>query len=146
MKRLLILTSVLFFAGCATTEYVGESYAATSHVDIYFDATDIDRPHKVMGQAKTEATEYMKFELIEQQLVKDAMAKGADAIVIEGMDTIVTGSFSSTSGDRDAKPKYIVTEDGELENIGGDGHYQSFSTTTQVKDNVITAKLIKYTE
>jgi hypothetical protein len=105
---------------------------------------DISRSYKTMGTAKTEGTEYLSFEVIEQQLVTDAMAKGADAIIIEGMDTITVGSTSSTSGNSYEQPRYILTEYGKLENVGGDGHYSSISTTTDIRDKVIKARLIKY--
>lgn len=130
--------------GCATTDYVGQSYAPTENVDIFFSTDDIGRQYTVMGTAKTEGTEYLSFEAIEQQLVKDAMARGADAIVIDGMDTITVGSTTSTSGQSDDPPKYVVTQDGELKNVGGKGHYDAISTTSDIRDKVLSARLIKY--
>lgn len=145
MKYLLTLLATGFFlTACATTDYVGETYAPTTHVDIFFDASEISRSYKTMGTAQTEGTEYLTFEAIEQQLVTDAMAKGADAIIIQDMDTITVGSTSSTSGKSDQKPRYILTENGKLKNVGGDGHYDSISTTTDIRDKVIKARLIKY--
>jgi hypothetical protein len=139
-----VFASSLLLVACATTDYVGETYTPTTHVDVFFDASEISRSFKTMGTAKTEGTEYLTFEVIEQQLVKDAMSKGADAIIIDGMDTIKVGSTSSTSGKSAGKPRYIVTEDGKLKNVGGDGHYSSISTTTDIRDKVIKARLIKY--
>jgi len=52
----------------------------------------------VMGQIKAEAPEIMKFEVMEQQLVKNAMARGADAILIGELKTVEVGSVSSASG------------------------------------------------
>jgi hypothetical protein len=60
------------------------------------------------------------------------------------MDTITVGSTSSTSGKSDGKPRYIMTDDGKIKNVGGDGHYNSISTTTDIRDKVIKARLIKY--
>ncbi len=131
-------------AGCATTDYVGQSYPPTENVDIFFSTDDIERQYTVMGTAKTEGTEYLSFEAIEQQLVKDAMARGADAIVIDGMETITVGSTTTTSGQSDDPPKYVVTQDGELKNVGGKGHYDAISTTSDIRDNVLSARLIKY--
>ena len=141
---LVFFVSSLLLTSCATTEYMGKTYTPTTHVDVFFDASDISRSFETMGTAKTEGTEYLTFELIEQQLVKDAMSKGADAIIIEGMDTITVGSTSSTSGKSDGKSRYILTDEGKLRNIGGDGHYSSISTTTDIRDKVIRARLIKY--
>lgn len=134
----------LSLTGCATTDYVGETYAPTQHVDVFFNASEVGRSYKTMGTAKTEGTQYLTFEVIEQQLVKDAMAKGADAIIIEGMDTVKIGSTSSTNGKSNEKPRYVATQDGKLKNVGGDGHYSSIATTTDILDRVITARLIKY--
>lgn len=63
---------------------------------------------------------------------------------INDMDTITVGSTSSTSGKSNQQPRYIMTEYGKLENVGGDGHYDSISTTTDIRDKVIRARLIKY--
>ena len=141
---LTLLATSFLLAACATTDYVGETYPPTTHVDIFFDASEITRSYKTMGTAQTEGTEYLEFEAIEQQLVTDAMSKGADAIIISDMETITVGSTSSTSGKSYQKPRYIMTENGKLKNVGGDGHYDSISTTTDIRDKVIKARLIKY--
>ena len=144
--KMLALPMAVLLLGCATTEYLGKSYAPTSHVDIYFATADIHRPYEVMGEAKTEGSEYMSFENIEQQLVKDAMARGADAVLIEGMDTVTVGSTTSTYGASKEKPKYVVDKDGNLKNIGGSGHYSTIASTNELKDKVIRSKLLKYTQ
>ena len=145
MKRFFLMSLVTYLLmACATTDYVGEAYTPTTHVDIFFDATEIRRPYKTMGTAKTEGTEYLTFEAIEQQLVTDAMSKGADAIVIDGMNTVTVGSTSSTTGNSYENPRYTFNKNGDLINIGGDGHYNSISTTTDIRDKVINARLIKY--
>ena len=144
IKYLAAASLYLLLAACASTDYVGESYAPTTNVDVFFDAAEIKRSYTTMGTAKTEGSEYMSFEVIEQQLVQDAMAKGADAILIEGMDTITVGSTTYSSGDSEGGPRYVVTEKGKLKNVGGDGHYSAIATTTDIKDKVISARLLKY--
>lgn len=134
----------IFMSGCATTDYVGTTYPPTSNVDVYFRDADVKRDFSVMGTAKTEGTEYLTFEAMEEQLVKDAMAKGADGIIVDGMDTITVGSTTTTSGKAKDKPSYVVTQDGKLKNVGGSGHYDEMSTTTDIRDHVLTARLIKY--
>ncbi len=142
--NLLSLLILGMLTGCATTDYVGQTYPPTENVDIFFSTDDIPRQYTVMGTAKTEGTEYLTFEAIEQQLVKDAMARGADAIVIDGMETITVGSTTTTSGKSNDTPKYVVTQDGELKNVGGSGHYDAMSSTTDIRDKVLSARLIKY--
>ncbi len=131
-------------SACATTDYVGTTYPPTSNVDVYFRDADVKRAFSVMGTAKTEGTEYLTFEAMEEQLVKDAMAKGADGIIVDGMDTVTVGSTTTTSGKAKDKPSYVVTQDGKLKNVGGSGHYDEMSTTTDIRDHVLTARLIKY--
>ena len=142
--KVLVLPMILLFAGCAQTDYLGKTYAPTSHVDVFFSVTDITRQYEVMGEAKTEGTDYLTFENIEEQLVKDAMARGADAVLIEGMETVTVGYATSTQGNSKESPRYVADMDGNLKNVGGSGHYSEISTTTDVKDKVIHAKLLKY--
>ncbi|RLE17955.1 MAG: hypothetical protein DRJ65_22055 [Acidobacteria bacterium] len=147
MKRLLTVLAVAFVAGaCVTTDYMGKTYPPTSHADVFFKAEDVKHAYETMGRIEGETTEYMTFEVIEQQLIKEAMAKGADAILILGMDTKVVGSTSATSGKGWEDPKYVIDEDGDLKNVGGDGHYSAFSTSTDIRDKVVTAELLKYTD
>lgn len=139
-----LVVATMVLSACATTDYVGETYAPTTHVDVFFAESDVGRTYKTIGTARTEGTEYMTFETIEQQLVTDAMAKGADAVIIDGMETVTVGSTTTTNGTSQDKPRYVVTQDGKLKNVGGDGHYDSIATTTDVRDKVISARLIKY--
>lgn len=138
----------LFLTACATTDYVGQTYPPTTHADVYMDGSQVTREYTVMGQAKTEATEYMTFQDMQKQLVVDAMAKGADGIIITGMETIQVGSSSYTSGQsKGDSPEYYLTEEGKLEtrNKGGDHSYTAATSTTQIRDHVLSAQLIKYT-
>jgi hypothetical protein len=41
-----ILSFLFLFAGCVTTDYIGDTDAPTSHVDMYFDKQDIKRDYK----------------------------------------------------------------------------------------------------
>ena len=147
MKRLRAagVASMVVFAACATTNFVGETYPPTESVDIFFSAADIPGEYRVMGRAETHGSEYLDFEAIEQQLVKDAMGRGANAILIEGMDEITTGSVTTTSSGGDATPRWVVRQDGTLVNVGHAGHYSSFSSTSEVHERVISAQLIRYT-
>lgn len=146
MKKIFfaILASAALLVGCATTDYVGKTYAPTTQVDVYFDRNDIKREYSVMGSALTEGTDYLTFETMQEQLIEDAKARGADGILIEGMETVKIGETTSTQGDSHKEPEYVATKDGKIKNVGGDGHYSSVATTTEIKDKVIRAKLIKY--
>ena len=124
---------------CTTTDYVGKQYSKTDRVEIFFNTNEIKRQYEVMGQIKAEAPEAVKFEVMEQQLLKDA-----DAILIGELKTVEVGSFTSTSGKAYGDPEYYIDDNMKLQKKGGSDHYSQISTTTIVKDHVIDAKLLKY--
>jgi Flp pilus assembly CpaF family ATPase len=108
MKRTflkILFVSCAIVIGCTTTDYVGKKYSKTDRVEIFFNTEEIKHQYEVMGQMKAEAPEAVKFEDMETQLVKDAMGKSADAILIGELKTVEVGSVSSASG----KPTAIPT-------------------------------------
>ena len=138
----LILISIAI--GCTTTDYVGKTYSKTDRVEIFFNTNEIKRDYEVMGEIKAEAPEAVKFEDMEKQLVKDAMEKGADAILIGELKTVEVGSVSSAYGKTYGDPHYYIDKNMKLRKKGGSNHYSQLTTTTIVKDHVINAKLLKY--
>jgi hypothetical protein len=90
-----------------------------------------------MGQIKAEAPEAVRFEDMEKKLVEDAMARGADAILIGELKTVEMGSISSASGKTYGDPHYYLDDNMKLKKKGGSDHYSQVSTTTIVKDYVI---------
>jgi hypothetical protein len=81
---------------------------------------------------------------MKRQLVKDAMEKGADAILIGELKTVEVGSVSSVSGKTYGDSHYYLDKNMKLYQKGGSNHYSQISTTTIVKDHVINANLLKY--
>lgn len=134
------MVTMALVAACATTDYVGRRYAPTMGVDVYFSLAEVKRQYEVMGIAQTRGDQSMEAQSIQEQLEKDAMAAGADAIVIEGMEVVETGSTSSNNGQavdatrpirngREAKPAV---------------RWDQQTTTTIQREKVIKAKLLKY--
>jgi len=140
----IFLISCAMVISCTTTDYVGKTYSKTDRVEIYFNTDEIKRPYEVMGQIKAEAPEAVRFEDMEKKLVEDAMARGADAILIGELKTVEVGSVSSASGKTYGDPHYYLDKNMKLKKKGGSDHYSQISTTTIVKDHVIDAKLLKY--
>jgi hypothetical protein len=138
----LIAFSIAF--GCTTTDYVGKTYSKTDRMEIFFNTDEIKRSYEVMGQIKAEAPEAVRFEDMEKKLVEDAMARGADAILIGELKTVEVGSVSSASGNTYGDPHYYLDKNMKLKKKGGSDHYSQISMTTIVKDHVIDAKLLKY--
>jgi len=140
----IFLISCAMVISCTTTDYVGKTYSKTDRVEIFFNTDEIKREYEVMGQIKAEAPEAVRFEDMEKKLVEDAMARGADAILIGELKTVEVGSVSSASGKTYGDPHYYLDKNMKLKKKGGSDHYSQLSITTIVKDHVIDAKLLKY--
>jgi len=104
--RIIFLIALSISVGCTTTDYVGKTYSKTDRVEIYFNTDEIKRSYEIMGQIKAEAPEAVRFEDMEKKLVADAMARGADAILIGELKTVEVGSVSSASGKTHGDPHY----------------------------------------
>ncbi|MFT5048746.1 MAG: hypothetical protein ACI8QZ_000133 [Chlamydiales bacterium] len=124
-----LLASVLLLAACVSVDYMGKSYPPTDNVDVYYSMDAVERPHEVMGQAQAEAGEGVKMQKIQDELVADAMTRGADGIVMGEVGTVdkTSTSYSTTNG-------------------SGGGHGSTVATTTIQHDTIIKATLIKYTD
>lgn len=144
--RFLFLSSfaavLLFITGCVSTDYVGQSYAPTERVDVFYSMADVDRPHAVMGKITASAMDGWDSELMVDELKTQAMARGADALVIEDVHTETTGSYTSTYGNDDG-PEWVITEDGKLKH-NSTGTTSSTSITTDTREKVMSAELVKY--
>ena len=128
--------------GCVSSDYVGESYTPTSQVDVYYDIEDVTRPHAVMGKITASAMEGWDSAAMVEELKAQAMAKGADGLVIMDVHTDTVGSYTSTYGDS-ADDKWVVTENGKLKHRGS-GSSSSTSVTTDTKEKIMDAELLKY--
>ena len=89
MKTLTILLLALFlFMGCGPTmQYMGKTYSATSDVDVFYSKDDIAEEYEVMGQAEAMGDGYISVNGIYELIMKEAKSKGADAIIIGGVET-----------------------------------------------------------
>lgn len=132
VRNLALCALVLFVSGCATVDYVGDTYAPTDHVDMYFDAQDIHRPYRVMGQLTLEENEYSDTASMQVDLKKEAMARGADAVLFTGLRRIQTGSVTNWQDTGKTKGKHS---------------YDYGTATTHVEQNKeMTGSLLKYTD
>ena len=131
-----------FLGGCVNTDYVGENYAPTSQIDVYYSIDDVKTSHAVMGEITATAMDGWDSAAMVEELKTQAMAKGADGLVIMDVHTETVGSYTSNYGDS-ADDKWVVTEDGQLKHHGS-GSSSSTSITTDTKEKVMTAELLKY--
>ena len=137
-----LAASALVLSGCVNTDYVGESYGPTSSVDVFYSMDDVTRPHTVMGKISATAMDGWDSASMVEELKTQAMAKGANALVIEGVHTDTVGSYTSTYGQDDG-PKWVITEDGKLKDAHK-GSSSSTSITTETKEKVMDAELLRY--
>ena len=85
---LLVLVALLAI-GCASVNYVGKSFEPTTNVDLYFSKEDIQKEYTVMGHAIGSGT--YDSNAIQKALIEEAKEKGADAVLITGIDNQDSG-------------------------------------------------------
>ncbi|MCG8546660.1 MAG: hypothetical protein MJE12_20870 [Alphaproteobacteria bacterium] len=132
MMRGIVFALVLVLAGCVSTDYTGKTYPPTTKVDLYFPKDKIDARYETMGEIRETASRGVSFKSMEQKLVKEAMARGADAVLIEKLDTTAVPGLND-------RPAFYIQRDGTLRPSGPDSEL-----TIVRKDHVITAQLLKY--
>ncbi len=88
MKNLLLLSGILLLVSCSPrVSYLGDEYAPTMHVDIFFDPVDIEQDYKVMGliSANNSNNSLISLEDIKTKMIEEAKMKGADAILFNAV-------------------------------------------------------------
>lgn len=131
LRAVFLGVALLFtLVACTKIDYVGRSYAPTTHVDIFFTLEDVKRDHEVMGHMVASAGDAVSAEKMQKKIMEKAREKGADAVVILGLERYQSGektSFSETTKEKDGKTKT-----------------RSTSSTSAKFDKEITATLLKY--
>ena len=135
-KLSLIALAVLLTVSCTKIDYIGKSYSPTIEVDIYFSLDDVKGAYEVMGHLTASAGTFVSSEKMQEEILKKAREKGADAVVILGLDHYVTNSGSSWTETTDTKD----TAGGTRTTTTG----STSSSTEEMKE--ITARFIKYTK
>jgi hypothetical protein len=129
--RLILFAFCSFLAGCTTTDYFGKTYPPTQRVDVFFSAHDVRRDYEIMGQIRAEADEFVSLQAMQQQLMNEAMQKGADAILIEHVGKTQTGLTTVEHNTKEKKKS-------------GDSSSTMISTTQIETNRLVIAKLLKY--
>ena len=89
---------VLVFA-CTKIDYVGESYAPTSQVDMYFSEDEVTIEYRVMGRMVAHANDAVSAEKMQKKMMKKAREKGADGIIILGLERYQSGETTTHTDD-----------------------------------------------
>lgn len=132
----LLALAVLMTVSCTKIDYVGKSYTPTENVDIYFSLEDITGSYEVMGHLTATAGDFVGSEKMQEDILKKAREKGADAVVILGLNHYVVDGGSSWSETTETEH----TEAGKKTTTTG-----SQANNTEEKKE-ITARFIKYTK
>lgn len=131
MKKLFIQSIGIFALSAATScapSYFGKTYAATQHVDVYFDAADVKREHEIMGTTDV-GQGFSSLNAVQQKVIELGKAQGADGVVMK-LTEEVTGSQKSDFGN--------------MKNGSKNNTYTGGSITTNIKTKKVQATFIKY--
>jgi hypothetical protein len=141
-----VLLFLAFGAGCVNTDYSGMAFAPTDQIDVYFADDAIEFDYAVMGRAKAESPNTVSYEKMERNLVKAAMANGADAIIILNMRKVIVGELSTQTIKANqggpAQSRYYNTDAGLSRGVAAQWYGRPYST--EAKNKVVIADLIKY--
>jgi hypothetical protein len=88
----------LLFSCSNSISYFGRSYSPTETVDIYFREGDVKEQNEVMGKITVEVSAKKSSDKVQNQMMKQAKAKGADAIVFDEISTTMIGTTSKNAG------------------------------------------------
>jgi hypothetical protein len=130
MRRFLAIPALLLCAACAHVDYVGESYPPTSRVDLFFAESDVHHEYRVMGKVVATANDLVSAEKLQAKIMQKAQDKGADAVVLTGLDRYKSGESTDYHETTESKGRKTRTS----------GHS---STSTEEKKE-IQALFIKY--
>jgi len=90
------LTVTFLVLGCASVNYIGNSFDPTTSIDMYFSEDEIMQEYTVIGHAIGSGV-WASNDVIQVKLIEEAKLKGADAILITGLgrSNVPTGPNSS---------------------------------------------------
>jgi predicted TIM-barrel enzyme len=104
MKRIAwFAAATTLVAGCATIDYVGENYAPTTHVDTYYSEANVTRAYTVMGEVVATGDQIVSTSKMQDQIREEAMKRGADAVIITGLERYASGENTSWSENETTK-------------------------------------------
>jgi len=84
MKNIGLLFFILLLCSCSPRmHYLGDSYAPTQNVDVFYDELDIKKEYRVIGQlsADNQNNPTINLDKIRDDMIKTAGEKGADGIL-----------------------------------------------------------------
>ncbi|MFD0764561.1 hypothetical protein ACFQZI_06830 [Mucilaginibacter lutimaris] len=134
MRKATVFSLITFLvmgilAACSTPSYFGKTYSPTSDVDVYLAKNDVKRNYTTMGSTKV-GKGFGSLEAAQQKVIELGKAKGADGVIMELNEEVVSTQQTGTSNVSLSKKK----------NVTG----TNSSSTMDIKAKKITATFIKY--
>jgi hypothetical protein len=146
LKAPLLALSLLLLCGCVQHDYMGEQFAPVDprSVAVYYDASRVPTDMEVIGTNRAKADEGMESNEIVADMVKKAASVGAQAVLVEGVQTIESGASTSENGQQHTKTEWYTDANGvRRKRTVPDGSWSSSSTTTVQREKVITARFYR---
>lgn len=128
---------VVLVTGCAHVDYVGESYAPTAQVDVFYSEANIPQEYTVIGEVIATGDALVSTSKMQEKIRKEAQKHGAHAVVLTSLEKYAAGEHSTwNQQETESKDKK-----GRIHN----NTTGSSSTTTDEKKK-IRALFIRYKE
>lgn len=97
----MLAAAMLVLPGCVSVDYVGQSFAPTSAVDLYFSPDDVRRDYTVMGEV-TASVDVLPLtspgQQLQAKLLEEAKRRGANGLIVGHVVTREVGSTQTTTG------------------------------------------------
>jgi hypothetical protein len=134
MKKATSISLIAFLlmgllAACSTPSYFGKTYSPTQNVDVYLANADVKKNYTTMGSTKI-GKGFGSLEAAQQKVIELGRAKGADGVIMELSEEVVSTQQTGTG----------VVSKTKKDNVIG----TSNSSTMDIKTKKITATFIKY--
>lgn len=104
-KAVLLVAILLMIVSCTKIDYIGEEYPPTNHVDLFFSEDDVVQDYKVMGHLVATAGDIVSAEKMQKKIMKKAREKGADGVIILGLERYQSGESTTYHETTETKEK-----------------------------------------
>lgn len=94
---MIVLVSSFLLSSCFSPRlnYLGDVYAPTSEVDVFYDPGDIPKRYKVIGKMNTTNASYLVHDIdkTRQDMIEKAKLKGAEGILFLYVETLPENQY-----------------------------------------------------
>jgi hypothetical protein len=98
---------VALLFSCAHINYVGKSFTPSQKVDLFYSKDEIKKDYTVMGHAIGAGQMFVSEEHLQEKLVEEAKEKGADAVLITGIDRDIEEDDAGFDAEKQIKAQFL---------------------------------------